>query len=342
MVGPLSPQGPPELPELPARPAEKPRLLDQVRAKLRLLHYSKRTEEAYVDWIRRFIIFHNKRHPNQMGAAEVESFLTHLAVEGNVAASTQNQALCALLFLYGKILRLELGPLDAVRAQRPVRLPVVLSVDEVRRLLEAMPEGIYRLMAELMYGTGMRLMECCRLRIKDVDFARRQILVREGKGQKDRAVPLPARLEPPLKVQIDKAVKLHESDLAAGNGRVWLPHALASKYPHADQQTGWQYLFPSLRLSCDPREPGSQLRRHHLDESSLQKAVRAAVRKAAINKKVSCHTLRHSFATHLLETNHDIRTVQELLGHSDVSTTQIYTHVLQRGACGVQSPLDRL
>jgi integron integrase len=316
--------------------------LDQVRGKLRLLHYSKRTEEAYVDWIRRFILFHNKRHPDQMGVVEIEAFLTHLAVEGKVAASTQNQALCAILFLYGQVLEIKLGPIDAVRAQRPTRLPVVLSVEEVRRLLGAIPQGTHRLMAELMYGTGMRLMECCRLRIKDIDFARRQILVREGKGEKDRAVPLPTRLEPLLTAQIERAVTLHQSDLAAGTGRVWLPYALARKYPHADRQTGWQYLFPSQRLSRDPREPGSELRRHHVDESSVQKAVRAAVRNVGITKKVSCHTLRHSFATHLLETNHDNRTVQELLGHADVSTTQIYTHVLQRGACGVQSPLDRL
>jgi integron integrase len=277
-----------------------------------------------------------------MGMVEIEVFLTHLAVEGKVAASTQNQALAALLFLYGKVLEIRLERVKAVRAKRPVRLPVVLSVDEVRKLLDSMPHGLYRLLAELMYGTGMRLLECCRLRVKDIDFARRQIVVREGKGEKDRAVPLPGRLEPDLRKQIENVQTLHQEDLAAGHGRVWLPYALARKYPHASRELGWQYLFPSARFSRDPRDPASAPRRHHLDESSLQKAVRAAVRRARLKKKVSCHTLRHSFATHLLETNHDIRTVQELLGHKNVSTTQIYTHVLQRGACGVQSPLDRL
>jgi integron integrase len=252
------------------------------------------------------------------------------------------KALCALVFLYGKVLQIELGRVDAVRAKRPERIPVVLSVDEVRKLLDCMPQGVYRLMAELMYGTGMRLLECCRLRIKDVDFARRQIVVREGKGGKDRAVPLPVRLEPDLRKQTEHVQALHEEDLAAGYGRVWLPYALARKYSHANRELGWQYLFPSSRLSRDPRELESAPRRHHVDESAVQKAVRTAVRRAGLKKKVSCHTLRHSFATHLLETNHDIRTVQELLGHADVRTTQIYTHVMQRGACGVQSPLDRL
>ena len=349
--------------------AAKPKLLDLVREKLRLKHYAKRTEQAYVDWIRRFILFHGKRHPREMGIGEVESFLTHLAVAGKVAASTQTQALCALLFLYKHVLEIELPRVGSVRAKRPERLPVVLSVAEVRRVISCIAPGLGRLMVELMYGTGMRLLECCRLRVKDVDFERRQIIVREGKGDKDRAVPLPERLTEQLHRQIEWVGQLHEQDLAAGHGRVWLPHALATKFPNADRELGWQYIFPSHRLSVDPRQEaphpsplpadgerernGSPLhatreresatqRRHHVDESNVQKQVRSAARKSALKKKVSCHTFRHSFATHLLESGSDIRTVQELLGHSDVSTTMIYTHVLQRGACGVQSPLDRL
>ena len=332
--------------ECPGGSAEpqQPRLLDRVRNKCRLLHYSIRTEEAYADWIRRFILFHNVRHPREMGGPEIEAFLTHLAVEKNVAASTQNQAFAALLFLYHKVLDIELGPIDAVRAQQPQRLPVVLSVDEIRRLLAQIKgrHGVHKLMAELMYGSGLRLLECCRLRVKDVDFARRQMIVREGKGDKDRAVPLPDRLQGPLQAQIDRVRAIHEEDRAEGYGRVWLPTALREKSPSADRELGWQYLFPSTRLSVDPRDPGGPPRRQHIHENSLQKAVRAAVLACGMTKKVSCHALRHSFATHLLEAGNDIRTVQELLGHADVSTTMIYTHVLQRGACGVQSPLDRL
>ena len=356
----------------------KPKLLDQVRAKLRLLHYAKRTEEAYVDWITRYILFHNPcltetgtgtsktrsqsrssvRHPRELGVREVEAFLTHLAVKGKVAASTQNQALSALLFLYKQVLEIELPLVNAVRAKRGERLPVVLSVAEVRRVISMIPPGINRLMVELMYWTGMRILECCRVRVKDVDFERRQIIVREGKGDKDRAVPLPERLIEQLRTQVEWVQRLHEQDLAEGHGRVLLPYALKEKFPVADRELAWQYLFPSNRLSVDPREesttddtdstevqgvsPDRFQRRHHVDESNVQKAVRGAVRRAGLRKKVTCHTFRHSFATHLLESGSDIRTVQELLGHADVSTTMIYTHVLQRGACGVQSPLDRL
>jgi integron integrase len=318
-----------------------PKLLEQVSAKMRMLHYSKRTESAYVDWIKRYIFFHNKRHPREMGAPEIEAFLTYLAVEGNVAASTQNQAFSALLFLYRKILEIELPKLNALRAQRPERLPVVLAVEEVRALLEGL-DGIDLLMAEILYGAGLRLLECCRLRVKDVDFARKQIVVREGKGEKDRVVPLPARVEVRLREQVAQVRRIHERDVRAGHGRVWLPYALKEKYPNAERELGWQYLFPSSRLSVDPRASESILRRHHRHESLLQKRVKEAVGAARITKKASCHTFRHSFATHLLEAGYDIRTVQELLGHADVSTTMIYTHVLQRGAGGVQSPLDRL
>jgi integron integrase len=279
-----------------------------------------------------------------MGTAEVEAFLTSLAVEGRVAASTQNQAMAALLFLYQHILEKPLDSIDALRAKRPKRLPVVLSLDEVRAVLGRM-EGVHRLIAELMYGSGLRLLECCRLRVKDIDFERRQIVVREGKGDKDRAVPLPQSVVDRLRRQIEAVRDRHRGDVEQGLGRVWLPTALAEKFPNADGELGWQYLFPSSRLSLDPRaEPGSPpvQRRHHMDENHIQKKVRAAVLAAGLTKRASCHTLRHSFATHLLEAGADIRTVQELLGHRDVSTTMIYTHVLQRGASGVVSPLDRL
>ena len=320
----------------------KPKLLDQVREKCRLLHYSIRTEEAYVNWIRKFILFHNKRHPTEMGGPEVEGFLTHLAVQQHVAASTQNQAFAAILFLYKHVLERELAFVNSVRAKGPERLPTVLSIDEVRRVLDKMPRNSFGLMAELLYGTGMRLLECCRLRVKDVDFARNQLLVRDGKGGKDRAVPLPDRVVERLREQIERVRRLHEDDLANGFGSVSLPTALREKYPHADRELGWQYVFPSSRLSEDPREPNGPKRRHHVHESAMQKVLRCAVRALGLTKQTSCHTLRHSFATHLLDTGSDIRTVQELLGHADVSTTMIYTHVLQRGACGVRSPLDRL
>lgn len=318
---------------------ESPRLLDRVRARLRLRHYSLRTEQAYVGWIRRFILANGKKHPKEMGVAEVEAFLSALATQGKVAAGTQNQALSALLFLYRDVLSIDLPWLETVvRAKRPRHVPAVLSRDEVDRLLAHL-DGRYALMASLLYGSGMRLMECVRLRVKDVDFERNEICVRDGKGGKDRRVPLPRRLVDALKLQLERVVVVHRQDLAQGHGAVWLPHALARKYPAAPRELGWQYVFPSGQLSHDPR--GGETRRHHLDEGGLQRAVRGARLKAGIAKPATCHTLRHSFATHLLEAGQDIRTIQELLGHKDVATTQIYTHVLNRGGQGVISPLDR-
>ncbi len=319
---------------------QRPRLLEQVRARLRVKHYSVRTEQAYVAWIRRFVIANGRRHPREMAQAEVEAFLTGLATEGQVSAGTQNQALAASLFLYREVLEVELPWMEGlVRAKRPRRLPVVLSRDEVARLLAAL-EGPCWLMGSLLYGSGMRLLECLRLRIKDVDAVRGEITVRDGKGGKDRRVPLPVSLRPDLERQRAHALVQHATDRASGGGRVHLPHALARKYPGADLEPGWQYLFPSARLSTDPRTGRSG--RHHVSEEVLQRAVKRARVRAGILKPATCHTLRHSFATHLLEAGHDIRTVQELLGHKDVATTQIYTHVLGRGASAVTSPLDRL
>lgn len=320
---------------LPARPV---RLLDQLTERCRVKHYSLRTERAYRDWVKRFILANGKRHPRDMGAAEVESFLSRLATESDVAASTQNQALSALLFLYREVLRIDLPWMESVvRAKRPQRVPTVLSRTEVARLL-AMLDGQVWLMAALLYGTGMRLMECMRLRVQDVGFDRGEITVRNGKGGKDRRVPLPQRLRERLKEQRERTRILHAQDLAQGFGRVYLPHALARKYPNASAEFAWQYVFPARCHSVDPRS--GETRRHHVDEAILQRAVRNACRKAGIDKPATCHTLRHSFATHLLESGQDIRTVQELMGHKDVSTTQIYTHVLGRGAKGVLSPLD--
>jgi integron integrase len=300
---------------------------------------STRTEEAYVGWARRFILANGKRHPRTMGAREVEAFLTHLANAGHVAVSTQNQALSALLFLYREVLQIELPWMENIqRAKRPRRLPVVLSREEVAALLAEM-EGVTWLMASLLYGSGMRLMECLRLRVQDVDFVRREITVRRGKGGKDRRTMLPALVIDALQGQLAEARRVHERDLAAGFGAVWLPDALARKYTHAAREWAWQYVFPAGSRSIDPRTGVTH--RHHVDESVLQRAVKLAVRRARIDKPATCHTLRHSFATHLIESGYDIRTVQELLGHKDVSTTQIYTHVLNRGGHGVQSPLDR-
>jgi integron integrase len=321
-------------------PQQPPKLLDQVRSAIRVLHYSIRTETSYVMWIRRFIVFHNMRHPREMGEAEVGRFLSHLAIEGDVAASTRNQALSALLFLYKVALDRPLNErIDAMRAKRPARLPVVLSRDEVRALL-AQLDGPKWLMASLLYGSGLRLLECLRLRVKDVDFGQNLLIIRDGKGQKDRDTLLPQALREPLRVQIAEALRIHGRDLAEGFGRVYLPHALERKYPNADRTSGWQWIFPASGRSIDPRS--QVVRRHHLAETALQKSVKQAVRRAGLIKPATCHTLRHSFATHLLEDGHDIRTVQELLGHKDVATTMIYTHVLQAGPLGVRSPMDRL
>ena len=311
--------------------------LKKVSAAIRVRHYSIRTEQAYIGWIRRFIIFHGKRHPTKMGAAEVGEFLTHLAVIGNVAASTQNQALNALVFMYKAVLDKPLGDLQGViRAKKPQRLPVVLSRDEVTAILRNL-DGLHWLAACLLYGSGLRLMECIRLRVKDIEFDHRAILVRAGKGAKDRVVTLPDALLIPLQRHLSSVKNTHEKDLADGYGQVWLPHALARKYPGAPAEWGWQYVFPASRRSIDPRS--GVVRRHHFDESSIQRALKIAIRRADINKPASCHTLRHSFATHLLERGMDIRTVQEQLGHKDVRTTQLYTHLLKRGGNAVISPL---
>ena len=315
-----------------------PKLLDQVRDRVRRLGYAKRTELSYVGWIKRYILFHGKRHPKEMGKAEVEAFLSSLAVERNVAASTQNLALSAILFLYREVLETPLPWLqEVVRAKKPARLPTVLSRSEVQAVLAEL-SGTVGLMLRLLYGTGMRLMECTRLRVKDVDFALNQITVRDGKGGKERVTMLPQSLLEPLRLHLAQVKAQHSADLAAGFGVVWLPDALAVKYPNAPRAWGWQYVFPAAGLSVDPRS--GERRRHHVDEKQLQRQIRKAAEIVGIAKPVTPHTLRHSFATHLLEGGYDIRTVQELLGHSDVSTTMIYTHVLNKGGRGVRSPLD--
>ena len=307
----------------------QPKLLDRVRDEIRVRHFSIRTKQAYVGWIRRFILFHGKRHPSEMGSAEVRAFLTHLAVQGKVAASTQNQALSALVFLYRHVLEQPFPDVeDVVRAKRPARLPVVFTREEVSRVLRSM-QGTHALMAGLLYGSGLRLLECLRLRVKDIQSNPAQIPVRDGKGQKDRVTLLPERLIDPLRLHLRAVRRTHQDDLQAGFGDVFLPDALGRKYPRAGTSWGWQYIFPAAKRSLDPRS--GQERRHHASEDALQRAVRAAVRRAGVNKPASCHTFRHSFATHLLEAGYDIRTVQELLGHSDVRTTMIYTHVPEPG-----------
>jgi integron integrase len=330
-------------------PNPKLKFMEQCREVMRFHRLALRTEEAYLQWIKRFIFFQGKRHPKDLGEAEVKAFLTHLAADRLVAASTQNQALGALLFLYQKVLGRELGFLEGfARAQRRQKMPVLLSREEVQRLLTAVPDK-YRLFCQLLYGTGMRLMEGLRLRVKDVDFARNQIVIHEGKGMKDRVTMLPDRLKAQLQTQLQRVKLLHEKDLAAGLGTVWLPGALKVKYPRAEREWVWQWVFPSASWSGDPHsvKPGSPesrptLRRHHLNETSVQRVMKEAVAVAQIGKRASCHTLRHSFATHLLEAGYDIRTLQELLGHKNVTTTQIYTHVMQKPGIGVRSPLDAM
>ena len=331
----------------PARPAGPPasanpplRLLDRLREGIRLRHYSYRTEQAYVDWSRRFILFHGKRHPQELGPKEVTDFLSHLATDRHVAASTQTQARSALLFLYGQVLDVQLPWLDEVAtAQTPRKLPVVLTPTEIRQLLQQM-SGVQGLVATLLYGTGMRLMEGLRLRVKDVEFERREILVRDGKGGKDRVTVLPENLILLIQEHLSRRRAQHQADAAEGFGAVWLPDALATKYPAAATAWGWQWVFAAASRSTDPRS--GEVLRHHLHEQSVQRAVYGAARRAAIDKPCSPHVLRHSFATHLLQAGYDIRTVQELLGHADVRTTMVYTHVLNRGGRGVRSPLDGL
>lgn len=317
--------------------AQPPKLLDQVRTAIRLRRMSYRTEQTYTDWIKRFIIFHGKRHPREMGAAEIRGFLAYLVNERNVAASTQNQALHSILFLYREVLQIELPYVGLGPAKKATRLPVVLTQAEVQAVLSRL-QGTKWLMASLLYGAGLRLRELLRLRVKDIDFSRSLLVVREGKGDKDRVTMLPISLKQPLRDHLAKVKMAHERDLLEGFGTVDLPFALARKYPQAATEWKWQHVFPAPKRSIDLRS-GIE-RRHHLDESVLQKAVKEAVRQAGISKHASCHTLRHSFATHLLESGYDLRTIQELLGHADVSTTMIYTHVLNRGELGVRSPLD--
>ena len=330
---------PAETSKIPSAPDPAPRLLDRVRDRIRFKHYSIRTEEAYVDWIRRFILFHGKRHPDAMGAPEVEGWLTHLAVDGHVAAATQNLAKSAVLFLYRDELERTLPWFEHIeRAKTPTRVPVVLTRDEVLLVLKRL-RGVNRLLGRLLYGSGMRIMEGVRLRVKDIDFARREILIRDGKGFKDRVTMLPRSVVRSLDSHLERVRELHRLDLEDGFGEVWLPFALARKYPTAGREWAWQYAFPSMRRAPDPRT--GVVRRHHVTDQSFQRAMKQAVRDAGLVKLATPHTLRHSFATHLLEAGYDIRTVQELLGHADVSTTMIYTHVLNRGGRGVLSPLDR-
>jgi len=317
---------------------QKPKLLDQVRNMLRTKRYKQKTEKAYIYWIRRFILFHNKRHPKEMGEKEINEFLTHLAVKEKVSASTQNQALCAIVFLYREVLKIELGDFgDVVWAKKPKKLPVVFTRQEITKVLNCL-SGTNWMMAMLLYGGGLRLNECLQLRVKDIDFQYMQIIVRSAKGDKDRVTLLPKNVIAPLKKHLNYVKLLHEQDLKAGYDSVYMPYALERKYPNAGREFGWRFVFPATQISKDP-DTGIQ-RRHHIYESVLQKAVKKAIQQAGIYKHASCHTFRHSFATHLLEAGYDIRTVQELLGHKNLNTTMIYTHVLNKGAFGVKSPAD--
>ena len=320
---------------------QKPKLLDQVRHAVRLRNYSYRTEQSYVAWVRRFILFHNKKHPCEMGKPEVEAFLKHLAVRQDVAASTQNQALSALLFLYKEVLEQPLGYVDVLWAKKPKRLPIVLTRSEVKAVL-AQLSGVSLLIVQLLYGSGLRVTECLRLRVQDVDFGQRFIVVRDGKGQKDRTAPLPDVAVAALKQQLVEVQSLHHKDLQQGYGRAPLPNALREKYPNAETEWQWQFVFPSATLSQDPRRDDATLYRYHLHESTIQRSVKQAAKAAQLSKRVSPHTFRHSFATHLLERGTDIRTIQELLGHKNLQTTMIYTHVVNLGARGVRSPLDEM
>lgn len=323
----------------PPKNKQAPKLLDQMRQAIRLRNYSYETEKSYVQWVKRYILFHSKRHPNEMGRAEVEQFLAHLAVKENVAASTQNQALSALLFLYNHLLDRPLGHVDVLWAKKPKRLPIVLTQEEVMTVLAYM-QGTTLLISQLLYGGGLRVTEALGLRVQDLDFGQRLIVVRDGKGQKDRTTPLPDKVVAPLQAHLRTVKALHHRDLQSGHGYVALPNALAKKYPNANRAWQWQFVFPSSNLSQNPREEDGQLYRHHLHDSTIQRAVKTAAKKAKIDKRVTPHVFRHSFATHLLERGVDIRTIQELLGHQDLRTTMIYTHVANRTATGVRSPLD--
>ncbi len=314
------------------------KLLDQVRESIRLKHYSIRTEDAYVNWIKRYILFHNKTHPSELSETHIREFLSHLAIKRKVASSTQNQAFMAILYLYKNVLKIDLDDITEIeRAKRSRKIPVVFSKNETKSVLNNLT-GLNKLMASLLYGTGMRLMECVRLRVKDVDFSNNRIIVRDGKGGKDRITVLPEKLIKSLKLQIKQVKLTHQKDLNDGFGTVYLPNALSKKYPNANTTIGWQYMFPASRLAKDPRS--DKIQRHHINESVLQKAVNRAIKKTEFEQPASCHTFRHSFATHLLENGYDIRTVQELLGHANVKTTMIYTHVLNKGGVAVKSPLD--
>ncbi|MFC1500599.1 integron integrase [Candidatus Zixiibacteriota bacterium] len=322
------------------QPVRKIKLLDQMHRALRARQYSPRTEQSYLRWVNRYVRFHHLKHPMEMAEPEINAFLSHLAVERKVSASTQNQALSALLFLYRHVLHREVGELeDVIRARRPQRLPVIMTRDEARAVLRRL-SGDKWLIAALLYGSGLRLMECLRLRVKDVDFTTSQITVRDGKGNQDRVTMLPVSLHEPLRDHFKRVRAIHEQDLKDGHGKVFMPYAMARKYPNAVSEWGWQWVFPQLRRWRNP-EIGKQ-GRHHLDASLMQRAMKDAVRSAGLTKQATCHTFRHSFATHLLEDGYDIRTIQELLGHKDVKTTMIYTHVLNRGPSGVRSPMDRI